>query len=172
MNHFCLLFINYIECSLFRNIKMEFRKAEEGDLALILELFEANVLANTDYTEEQKEIWASSVKNVDMWKSKIKDNFFLLAFEKDKLMGFSSLGPMDYVDMMFVQKDEFGKGIASKLLLNIEEEAKHYDLSQLYADVSVSARGFFEKSGYHVVKTNRNIRKGIHLKNFRMKKVL
>ena len=94
-----------------------------------------------------------------------------LAIRYTKLVGFSSLGPMDYVDLMFVQKDEFGKGIAKQMLENIETEAKLNDLSELYADVSVSGRGFFEKSGYHVVKTNRNIRKGIHLKNFRMKKV-
>jgi putative acetyltransferase len=57
------------------------------------------------------------------------------------------------------------------MLENIETEAKLNDLSELYADVSLSGRRFFEKSGYHVVKTNRNIRKGIHLENFRMKKV-
>ncbi len=38
---------------------MNFRRAEEGDLDSILSLFKANVLANQDYNEEQKEIWAS-----------------------------------------------------------------------------------------------------------------
>ena len=151
---------------------MKFRRAEEGDLENILSLFKANVLANEDYNMEQREIWASSTENKTMWLNKIKDQYFMLAFIDTKLVGFSSLCSMDYVDMMYVQKDEFGKGIAKQLLENIENEAKLNDLSQLFADVSVTGRGFFEKSGYHVVKTNRNIRKGIHLKNFRMKKVL
>ena len=151
---------------------MNFRRAEEGDLDSILSLFKANVLANQDYNEEQKEIWASSIENRTMWLNKIKEQYFYLAFEDEKLLGFSSLGPMDYVDMMYVQKDEFGKGIGKQLLVIIEDEAKKHDLAQLYADVSLSARAFFEKRGYHVVKTNRKIRKGIHLKNFRMKKSL
>lgn len=170
MNHFCV-FSLILMCDVYKIIIMKFRKAEEGDLENILSLFKANVLANEDYNEEQKEVWASSTENRTMWLNKIKGEYFLLAHQDSKLVGFSSLGPMDYVDLMFVQKDEFGKGIAKQMLENIETEAKLNDLSELYADVSVSGRGFFEKSGYHVVKTNRNIRKGIHLKNFRMKKV-
>jgi putative acetyltransferase len=150
---------------------MKFRRAEVGDLENILSLFRANVLANTDYSEEQRQIWAASTDNKAMWLNKIRGEYFLLAHKDTKLVGFSSLGPMDYVDLIFVQKDEFGKGIARQLLENMETEAKLNDLSQLYADVSVSGRSFFEKSGYHVVKTNRSIRKGVYLKNFRMKKV-
>lgn len=150
---------------------MIFRRAEECDLEGILSLFKANVLANEDYNEEQRQVWAASTENRSMWLNKIKGEYFMLAHKDAKLVGFSSLGPMDYVDLIFVQIDEFGKGIAKQLLENIETEAKLNDLSQLYADVSVTGRGFFEKSGYHVVKTNRSIRKGIHLKNFRMKKV-
>lgn len=42
---------------------MEFRLAVESDLDAILELYKSNILANKDYNQEQKEVWASSVNN-------------------------------------------------------------------------------------------------------------
>ncbi len=151
---------------------MEFRLAVESDLDAILELYKSNILANKDYNQEQKEVWASSVNNREMWLNKIKEQYFLLAYENNKILGFCSLGQRDYVEMMFVQKDEFGKGVASGLLQNIETVAKSNQITQLLADVSLSGRRFFEKRGFRVLRTNRNFRNGIYLKNYRMRKLL
>ena len=96
----------------------------------------------------------------------------MLAYENNKILGFCSLGQRDYVEMMFVQKDEFGKGVASGLLQNIETVAKSNQITQLLADVSLSGRRFFEKRGFRVLRTNRNFRNGIYLKNYRMRKLL
>ena len=50
-----------------------------------------------------------------------------------------------------VRKIGRGKGIAQKLIAELEVEAKELGAKEMYAGSQVPVRGLYEKSGYHVV---------------------
>jgi len=52
----------------------------------------------------------------------------------------------------------------------IEKEAVSCGINELTADVSITAKPFFEKKGYEVLKKQSVERKGVLLTNYRMRK--
>lgn len=78
----------------------------------------------------------------------------------------------DYLDFMYVHKDFQRQGIAEILLNALEAEAKRRDTKIITSDISKTARPFFEKKGYVVVNEQENLRAGVVLINYKMKKEL
>ena len=54
----------------------------------------------------------------------------------------------------------------------LEQGAKEESVTRMTVHASITARGFFEKRGWHVVKEQQVERKGVLLTNFVMEKVL
>ncbi len=73
-----------------------------------------------------------------------------------------------YLDFMFVHKDFQGQGIASALLSDIEHQASEQNNEFIYSDVSITAKGFFEKKGFIVERQQLKKSKKKELVNFRM----
>ena len=73
---------------------------------------------------------------------------------------------------MFVHKDFQHKGIATQLLLEVERIARLYGVVQITSEVSLTARSFFEKKGYEVVKIQKCQANRLELTNFVMRKLL
>jgi putative acetyltransferase len=69
---------------------------------------------------------------------------------------------------MFVHKDFQGLGIASDLLSEIEHQASEQNNQIIYSDVSITAKGFFEKKGFIVESQQLKKSKKKELVNFRM----
>jgi len=74
--------------------------------------------------------------------------------------------------MLFVHKDFQGLGIAGKIYQQLESRAKELRSDQITADVSITAKAFFEKMGFAVVKEQKVGRQGVELVNYRMSKEL
>ena len=125
-----------------------------------------------DYTEEQIEAWTASVSNIDRWEQKLASQNFLVARLKEKIVGYASLENNNYLDFLYVHKDHQRQGIADFLYRRIENEALSKKAPILLADVSKTARPFFEKKGFNIVKSQVNIMGGIEIVNFRMMKAL
>ncbi len=73
--------------------------------------------------------------------------------------------------MMFVHPEFQGLGIASRLLSRVEEEALKLGFSQIYTEASRTARPFFERRGFRVVKKQVVEKRGQSLENFLMEKL-
>ena len=73
---------------------------------------------------------------------------------------------------MFVHKDLQGQGIAKALLTEIENKASIQQNDLIYSDVSITAKGFFEKHGFDVEKQQMKKSKKKELINFRMTKTI
>ena len=71
------------------------------------------------------------------------------------MLGFSSMNGKGYLHSLFVHKNQQGKGIATQLLFEVERIAKQYGATEITSEVSLTARPFFEKKGYKVVKTQK-----------------
>ena len=70
---------------------------------------------------------------------------------------------------MFVHKDYQGQGIASAVC---DEPEKAVNTKTITTHASITAKPFFERKGYKVVKEQQAVRDGIALKNYLMEKKL
>ena len=90
-----------------------------------------------------------------------------MAEETGVIIGFGDIDQSGYLDRLFVDKDHQGRGVATALCDALEAavRAEHYT-----THASITARPFFEKRGYHVVRQQRVERQGVSLTNFVMEK--
>lgn len=86
------------------------------------------------------------------------------------VVGFADLDPDGHLDCMYVHSDHQGIGVASALLLQVEESAAEQGLTRLYSDVSISARRFFERRGFRVVTAQTVVVRGQEFINYRVEK--
>lgn len=150
------------------------RKGNEADLPEMLQLFAATIdaVCRKDYTPQQLEAWKSGAENEERWRKVIRDQYVVIALNENKIAGFCTLDQGNYIDLLFVHKDEQQKGIASILYQEIENEALRQREKQLTAKVSKTARPFFEKIGFQVVQKQEVNVKGVTLTNYKMIKSL
>lgn len=148
---------------------------KEKDIPEMQNLFRTTVLNINiqHYTKEEVEDWASCGDDPARWKELLSHNQYIGAFdENDCLIGFSSMNKEGYLHSMFVHKDWQGKGVATQLLFEIETLAQQFNVTDITSEVSLTARPFFEKKGYKVIKSQKAKANKLKLTNFVMHKSL
>ncbi|MCP1301680.1 GNAT family N-acetyltransferase [Chryseobacterium sp. S0630] len=150
------------------------RKGIYDDLPTMLQLFTATIdeVCKRDYDLQQLEAWKSGAENEERWIKVIRDQYVVIAEIKNKIAGFCTLDQGNYIDLLFVHKDFQHRGIATLLYQQIEKEALLNKKKELTADVSKTARSFFEKSGFKVVQEQTVNVKGVSMTNYKMVKNL
>ena len=88
--------------------------------------------------------------------------------EKEQIAGFADMDSTGYLDRLYVHKDFQRHRIASELCDRLEQAV---DAENFTTHASITAKPFFEKRGYKVVREQQVERKGILLTNYVMKKV-
>jgi len=149
-------------------------EASSADIKEITQLFydTIQVINSRDYPKDEIDDWSSWYKDIDKWAERVDEQYFIVAKLDDKVVGFSSLATDGYLDFMFVHKDFQGQGIAKALLTEIENKASIQQNDLIYSDVSITAKGFFEKHGFDVEKQQMKKSKKKELINFRMTKTI
>lgn len=99
------------------------------------------------------------------------------------IIGFGDMDDTGYLDRLYVHKDYQGRGVATAICDRLEEDfclsrgqllqnsamqKRKNDTFTTHA--SITARPFFEKRGYTVVKAQQVVRKGISIRNYIMRK--
>lgn len=146
---------------------MEIREYREEDQAEILSLFYETVhtVNAKDYKGKQLDAWAPQDNDYEHLNAALRNNLTLLAIEDGKITGFADIDENGYLDHLFVHKDYQRRGIASALCSRIEEGFKRIE-----THASITARPFFEKRGYVVVKAQDVKIRGELLRNYVMEK--
>ncbi|MGE8429609.1 MAG: GNAT family N-acetyltransferase [Sphingobacterium sp.] len=157
-----------------KTIGLTLRKGILQDLQEMLILFSETIetVCADDYNNEQIAAWISSVNNQDRWHRLIEDQYFIVAMLNQKMVGFASLNHGNYVDVMYVHKDFQRQGIAQKLYKTLEDEARRQESTFVTADVSKTAKPFFEANGFKVSAEQIQIRTEVEIPNYNMKKNL
>jgi putative acetyltransferase len=88
------------------------------------------------------------------------------------IVGFANLDGKDYVDQLYVHKGLQRKRIATRLLGDIEREARQRGAQRLWTQSSVTAKRFFERQGFVVLQAQRVAHNGQTFDNFAMEKPL
>ncbi len=86
--------------------------------------------------------------------------------------GFSDVNSAGYIDMLFVTPQFQRRGVARQLIRHVETHARSVQVTELTADVSITARPFFERHGFTVEAEQHPVRGGVPLTNYTMKKKL
>ncbi len=151
---------------------MKIRKYTTADCVQLADLFFQTVhtVNARDYSEKQLCAWANGNVDIKAWDKSFLEHNTIVAEENDVIVGFGDMDSSGYLDRLYVHKEYQGKGIASSIINKLEEHAKLQDVFTLRAHVSITAKPFFEKNGYIVVRKNTVTRNDVKLINFIMKK--
>ncbi|MGB5917517.1 GNAT family N-acetyltransferase [Arcobacter sp.] len=120
-----------------------------------------------DYTKEQLNAWAKLDIDYKAWEKRLVKTKPYLAIMDEKLVGFAEFYD-DYIDCFYVHHEYQGCGVGKMLINHIFKIAKENEQTLLKVDASITAKPFFEKFGFKVLKKNRVKRGNIELTNFTM----
>lgn len=145
------------------------RKYRDDDCNTISELFFETVhsVNAKDYTTEQLFAWAQNAKQLRKRNADLSSQITLIAVIEDKTVGFGSITESGYLDLLFTHKDFQNQGIATALCNKLEE-----NFITVTTHASITAKPFFEKRGYFVIKSQEVERFGIKMINYEMRKII
>ncbi|GFH96553.1 putative N-acetyltransferase YafP [Lachnospiraceae bacterium] len=148
-----------------RDFEMIIRQYQPTDCKELAELFYNTIhtVNAKDYTKEQLDVWATGQVDLKKWNRSLQEHFSIVAVD-DVIVGFGDMDKTGYLDHLYVHPDYQGKGIATAICNQLESAVKE----NIVTHASITARTFFEKRGYKVVKEQQVERQGIFLTNFVM----
>ncbi|PIB12591.1 GNAT family N-acetyltransferase [Vibrio rotiferianus] len=153
---------------------LEIRRFESGDEETLRTLFYYTVrkICINDYTDAQVSAWAPNIYVADDWNKKIALlNPFIVLLD-GQVVGYADLQPDGYVDHFFCHWQHQGKGVGTALMQQLIAEGARNFNHRLYANVSLTAKPFFERHGFIVAKQQSVDIRGQTLTNFLMEKDL
>lgn len=153
---------------------MSIRTYQSKDCQEIIKLFYETVhsINSKDYTEKQLKVWAPKDMDLDLWDKSFMKNYTIVSTINDTIVGFGDLSISGYLDRIFVHKDYQNQGIAKEIVKELERHAKDIELNIITTEASITAKIFFQKQGYHIIKEQQVERKGEVLINYKMKKYI
>ena len=150
------------------------RALKESDFPEINQLFTDTVHAINakDYNQEQLSVWAPHERTYEIWKERLKGHIVYVAEKDEQIIGFGDITTEGYLDHLFIHKDFQRHGVASAILLKLEEMARDLGLKELHTEASITAKSFFEKRGFTVVCKQDTKKNGVRFINYMMHKIL
>lgn len=149
------------------------RKAEVSDIPQLFALFTATTshINIRDYTPQQIQAWQQKA-NLARWEELYHSDldFIIAENEHHEMVGFTSINAKGYLHSMYVHYNFQRRGLASLLLAKAEQYAKQHNIIAITSDISLTARPFFDRAGYTVIKEQQVQIGDVMLTNFLMRK--
>lgn len=145
---------------------MYIREYRSSDCKELTELFYNTVhMVNAkDYTKEQLDAWATGQVDLKKWNQSLQEHYSIVAVEAGIITGFGDIDKTGYLDRLYVHAGYQRKGIATAICNRLEAAVQE----NIVTHASITARPFFQKRGYKVVKEQQVERQGILLTNYVM----
>lgn len=150
---------------------MVIREYKNSDCKEVSELFYNTVytINAKDYTKEQLDVWANKEIDLEKFNKSLIEHYSLVAVENKIIVGFGDIDETGYLDRLFVHKDYQNRGIATAICNRLEQKILK---GKIITHSSITAKSFFEKRGYKVIKEQQVERKGLFLTNYIMEKII
>lgn len=141
------------------------RKFKTGDENGTWDVFYSAIhqMCAKDYSKEQIQAWAPIDLDPSRWATKMHNIKPFIATLNDKIVGYADLQNDGKIDHFFVHGDHQAQGVARSLMGKIIQEAPIQQ--KLYSEVSHTAKPFYEKNGFKVVKVQAVNMHGVVLTN-------
>lgn len=147
---------------------MQLRRYKQSDCRELAELFYNTVhtVNAADYNNEQLNAWATGRVDLEAWNKSLQEHYSIVAVDKGIIVGFGDIDQTGYLDRLYVHADYQGRGIATAICNKLEQSVS----GKIVTHASVTAKPFFEKRGYKVIKEQSVERQGVFLTNYVMEK--
>ena len=150
--------------------EMEVRKFRNGEEVELWELF-YNTIHNVnikDYDENQIEAWAPDDLDINFAIQKFREIDPFVAIKEGKIIGYADIQFDGYIDHFFCHHEFQRQGVGKSLFAALEKVARENEILEMYSNVSITARPFFEAMGFSVEK-EQVVQVGAQkLKNYKM----
>lgn len=148
---------------------MNLRDYKPSDFVRVSELFleTVNSVNIADYTKEQCDVWTKKSNSLENRRSALTEQRTIVAELDGSIVGFGSIDKSGCLDLLFVDEGFQRKGVATALCDELENG---FQAVTTYS--SITAKPFFEKRGYTVMKAQEVDCLGVSLTNFQMQKKL
>ncbi len=146
---------------------MYLRAYTPADCGALADLFYHTVhtVNARDYTAEQLAVWASGTVDLAQWNRSFLAHITLVAVEDGQIAGFGDIGKTGYLDRLYVHRDFQRRGIAAALCDALE---RSIPAERITTYASITARPFFERRGYRVLRAQQVVCTGVSLTNYVM----
>jgi len=153
--------------------KLRLRRFRPDDVPALIDLFRCTVhrINSRDYTPEQVRAWAPEKVDPARW-IVLADRHTVVAEIEGRIVGFTDLETDGHIDRFFVHADCQRQGVGKAMLTELLAEAVRLGLARLFAEVSITARPFFERHGFVVVAEQVVTVRDVAMTNFRMERLL
>ncbi len=148
------------------------RKALPEDVEIVSRLFRKTIktINALDYDPIQLQAWSAKYEDLDWWMERVRNDHFVVAEDDKKILGFCSISTKGRLDLLYVHKDFQGNGIGSALMVEVNKYFNDLSIREITSEVSITARPFFEKMGFHFLRRQIKNIDGIEITNYVMKK--
>lgn len=152
-------------------INIKIREYSPNDCERTAKLFfdTVHTINKADYSEQQLYAWADGNIDLSEWNNSLLNHYSLVAHSNDVIVGFGDITPDGYLDRLYVHKDYQKIGIGRLICDKLETSVSSAEIT---VHASITAKKFFEKREYKVIKENRVERHGIMLTNYIMTKIV
>jgi putative acetyltransferase len=126
-----------------------------ADVPVLVDIFQASIMELTgeDYSESQQEAWAAKAED-DGFAGRVAQGLTLVATMEGSPVGFIALKDNELIDLFYVHPAVAGQGVGAMLYDAVEKLANARGSTRLVADVSDTARLFFEQRGFQPQRRN------------------
>lgn len=147
------------------------RAYREDDCAEYARLFYDTVhkINIADYTRRQVDAWADGQVDLEAWNESFLAHHTVTAEAEGRIVGFGDIDDSGYLDRLYVHSEYQRRGIATAICDELEAYAASR-VSEVTTHASITAKPFFLRRGYEVVREQSVLRRGVYLTNFVMSK--
>ena len=146
------------------------REYRLSDLEAVVLLFQRSVreVASRDYSPAQISAWAPETPDLEAWARRLGTHGVFVYERNDQIAGFARVDETGCVDLLYVHPEVQRQGVGRALFNRVISWAVNRGIRHLRSEVSITARPFFEKIGFRVVRQQVVERRGVSPHNFPM----
>ncbi|MGL5250777.1 MAG: GNAT family N-acetyltransferase [Enterovibrio sp.] len=147
----------------------KYKKSDPPDLWAIFYHTIRNVNLR-DYTQAQVEAWAPDEVSFAAWRQKMEAISPFVAEIKGEIVGYADLQKDGLIDHFFCHHAYQGRGVGRRLMEHLLSVGESQGITRFHSEVSITARPFYEKFAFKIVREQTVEVRGQKLRNFVMEK--
>lgn len=153
---------------------MIIRLFEKQDVEQIAQLFHETIreVNIRDYSSNQVQAWAPDDIYFRNWLEVCSNRFTFVADDDGVIAGFGELEPNGHIDCFYCHKNYQRCGVGRQIYQAMEAKAGELFVNRLFVEASLTAKPFFERMGFSVIKEQAVTCRGETFINYAMEKFL
>lgn len=164
---------NFVLLLMFGGKRMSIvRDYRVSDLDAVISVFQHSIreIASRDYSPIQVAAWSPERPDRDAWSARLGRGGVFVCERDGGIVGFARIDESGHVDLLYVHPKFQRQGVARALFERVVVWALRRSVRRLTSDVSLTARPFFERAEFHMVRSQEVECRGVSFQSFRMER--